>query len=90
LEAPSGTGQACIVSSITENGGLKAVPGSTYGLVLGGRGGDGALRTAVAGVSGVNDGDLVNAWCGGLGVGRGEDREEEGSDLGMHFEDVMY
>ena len=48
------------------------------------------MRTAVAGVSGVNDGDLVNAWCGGLGVGRGEDREEEGSDLGMHFEDVMY
>ena len=64
--------------------------GSTYGLVFGGRGGDGALRTAVAGVGGVNDGDLVNAWCGGLGVGRSEDREEEGSDLGMHFGGVMY
>jgi hypothetical protein len=45
------------------------------------------LRAAVTRVGGVNDGDLVGAGsAAGLGVGGGEDREEEGGDLGMHIE----
>jgi hypothetical protein len=74
-------------ASTTENGAYDDVLGGTYGLVLGGGGGDGALGAAVAGVGGVDDGDVVFAWRGGLGVGRGKDREDEGDDLGMHFED---
>jgi hypothetical protein len=60
--------------------------GDAYGLILGCGGRDGALRATVAGVGGINDCDLVNARCRSLGIGGGEDREKEGSDLGMHFE----
>jgi hypothetical protein len=67
--------------------GCDAVLGGTYGLVFGGGGGDGALGAAVAGVGGVDDGDVVFAWCVGLRIGRGKYREDEGGDLGMHFED---
>ena len=64
---------------------------NAYGLIGGGGGGDRALRAAVSGVGGVDDGDL--GWvrgssiaAGGDWVGNGEEREEEGCDLGMHFD----
>lgn len=78
-------GRACKVSHIAENGELGIRLGITYGLVVGSRRGNGALRAAIARVGGVDDGNLVDSGSGGLGIGRGEDRKEEGSDLGMHF-----
>jgi hypothetical protein len=68
---------------------MQLVWDGTYGAVLGGGGGDGALRTAVARVGGVTDGDLVGGGRRSLGVGSGQDRENKGSELGMHFEELM-
>lgn len=61
---------------------------NTYSLVIGGGGGNGTLRTAVARVAGVDDGDLARVGRGALGkgVGGGQDREEESGDFGVHFE----
>jgi hypothetical protein len=61
----------------------------TYGLVLGGGGGDGTLRTSVTRVGGVADGDLVCWWCNSsrLRVSRGECREGKDGELGVHLEE---
>jgi hypothetical protein len=61
----------------------------TYSLVLGGRGGDGALRTAVAGVGSVLDDDTVGRAISRRRVGSGKSREKKGNDLGMHLEKLM-
>jgi hypothetical protein len=62
----------------------------TYGLVLGSGSGDGALRTAITGVCGVTNGDLICGGCSGrLRVGRGKGWENESCELGMHLEALL-
>lgn len=63
---------------------------TTYSLVLGAGGRDGALGTTVARVGGANDLDVV--WVGrtaGLGVGSSESWEREGNELGVHLERLV-
>lgn len=51
----------------------------------GSRGGDGALGTSLAGVGRLDDSDLVDGrFTLGQGVGRGERREEENCESGVH------
>jgi hypothetical protein len=61
----------------------------TYSLVLGGRGGDGALRTAIPGVGSVLNDDTVGRAISRRRVGSGEGREKKGNDLGIHLEELM-
>lgn len=60
----------------------------SYSLVYGCGSRNGALRTSIAGVGAVNNSDL--GWIGGSSLGKGvgsrKDREEEGSELGVHCE----
>jgi hypothetical protein len=68
---------------------MQLVWSGTHGAVLGGGSGDGALRAAVAGVSGVTDGDLVGGWRRSLGVGSGQNWQNKSSEFGMHLEELM-